>query len=169
MKVLQTERLILRWLDTDDAAFILQLVNEPSWLKYIGDKRVRTVQDAENYIRGGPAEMYSRLGFGLYLVALRDGGEPVGICGLIKRESLQDVDLGFAFLPQFWGKGYAREAAAATVVYAKDVLGLSRIVAIVSQDNHPSGKLLERLGFRFERMAAVNPTKEELKVYAIAC
>ena len=166
--MLETERLIVRWLDTDDAAFILQLVNEPSWLKYIGDKRVRTLQDAENYIRTGPAEMYSRLGFGLYLVALRDGGERLGICGLIKRESLQDVDLGFAFLPTFWGRGYAHEAAAAIMAYARSVLGLARIVAIVSQDNHASGKLLQRLGFRFERLAALNPGKEELKVYASA-
>jgi RimJ/RimL family protein N-acetyltransferase len=166
LKVLQTERLILRWLNTDDAAFIFQLVNEPSWLKYIGDKGVRTLQDAENYIRNGPVETYSRRGFGLYLVELRDGGESLGICGLIKRESLEDVDLGFAFLPDFWGKGYAYEAAAAAMSYGKNVLGLSRIVAIVSQDNHPSRKLLEKLGFRLERIAALNSNEEELKVYA---
>ena len=114
--------MLVRWLDTDDAAFILQLVNEPSWLKYIGDKRVRTLQDAENYIHTGPAEMYGRLGFGLYLVALRDSGERLGICGLIKRASLDDVDLGFAFLPTFWGRGYAHEAAAAIMAYARSVL-----------------------------------------------
>ena len=165
MKVLRTERLILRWLSTDDAAFIFRLVNEPSWLKYIGDKGVRTLQDAANYISNGPVEMYGRLGFGLYLVESRDGGEPLGICGLIKRESLQDVDLGFAFLPSFWRKGYAYEAAAATMSYGKNVLGLSRIVAIVSQDNHPSSKLLEKLGFRFERLVALNSDEEELKFY----
>ena len=160
--------MILRWLSPDDAAFIFRLVNEPSWLKYIGDKGVRTLQDAENYIRNGPVEMYGRLGFGLYLVELRDGGEPLGICGLIKRDSLEDVDLGFAFLPNFWGKGYAYEAAAAAMSYGKNVVGLSRIVAIVSQDNHPSSKLLEKLGFRLDRMVALSPSEEELQVYAIA-
>jgi RimJ/RimL family protein N-acetyltransferase len=166
MKVLETERLILRWLSTDDAAFILRLVNEPSWLKYIGDKGVRTIQDAENYIRNGPVEMYGRLGFGLYLVELKDGSEPLGICGLIKRKSLEHVDLGFAFLPNFWRNGYAYEAAAAAMSYGKSVLGLSRIVAIVSQDNHPSSKLLEKLGFRFERLVALNSDEEELELYA---
>jgi RimJ/RimL family protein N-acetyltransferase len=166
MKVLETERLTLRWLSTDDAAFILRLVNEPSWLKYIGDKGVRTLQDAENYIRNGPVEMYGRLGFGLYLVELKDGSEPLGICGLIKRESLEHVDLGFAFLPNFWRSGYAYEAAAAAMSYGKNVLGLSRIVAIVSQDNHASSKLLEKLGFRFERLVALKSDEEELKLYA---
>ena len=168
MKVLQTERLVLRWLSGDDAAFILQLVNEPSWLKYIGDKGVRTLEDAANYIRTGPAAMYRRLGFGLYLVELRDSGEPLGICGLIKRESLEDVDLGFAFLPDFWGKGYAYEAAAAATAYGRNILGLSRIVAIVSPDNHRSGKLLEKLGFHFEQMTAAGPDGKRLKLYACA-
>lgn len=111
-------------------------------------------------------EADSRLGFGVYLVELRDGGEALGICGLIKREWLGDVDLGFAFLPSFRGKGYAYEAAAAALSYGRNVLGLSRIVAIVSQDNHPSDKLLEKLGFRHERMVAPNSNEEELKLYA---
>ncbi|MGH8850024.1 MAG: GNAT family N-acetyltransferase, partial [Casimicrobiaceae bacterium] len=166
LKVLQTERLALRWLRTDDAAFVFRLLNEPSWLKYIGDRGITTIRDAENYIRNGPVDMYGRLGFGLYLVERRIGGESLGICGLIKRESLEDVDLGFAFLPEFWGNGYAYEAAAATVSYGKDVLGLSRIVAIASQDNHPSGRLLEKLGFHFERMMAMESGREELKIYA---
>jgi len=166
LKVIETERLILRWLGTDDAAFIFRLVNEPSWLKYIGDKGVRTLQDAENYIRSGPVEMYGRLGFGLYLVELKNGGEPLGICGLIKREALEFVDLGFAFLPDHWRKGYAYEAAVGAMSYARNVLGLSRIVAIVSQDNHPSSRLLEKLGFRFERMVALGSDKDELKLYA---
>ncbi len=168
MKVIETERLILRCLGTDDAAFIFRLVNEPSWLQYIGDKGIRTLQDAENYIRSGPVEMYGRLGFGLYLVELRDGGEPLGICGLIKREALEFVDLGFAFLPDHWRKGYAYEAAAAALSYGRNVLGLARILAIVSPDNHPSSRLLEKLGFRFERMVALGSDKEELRLYATA-
>jgi RimJ/RimL family protein N-acetyltransferase len=166
LKVIETQRLILRWLGSDDAAFILRLVNEPSWLKYIGDRGIRTLQDAENYIRSGPVEMYGRLGFGLYLVELRDGGEPLGICGLIKRDALEFVDLGFAFLPDHWRKGYAYEAAVGAMSYARNVLGLARIVAIVSRDNHPSSRLLEKLGFRFERMFALGPDEEELKLYA---
>jgi RimJ/RimL family protein N-acetyltransferase len=110
--------------------------------------------------------MYGRLGFGLYLVELRDGSGPLGICGLIKRESLEHVDLGFAFLSNFWHNGYAYEAANAAMAYGKNVLGLSRIVAIVSRDNHPSSKLLEKLGFRFERTVALNSDEGELKLYA---
>jgi RimJ/RimL family protein N-acetyltransferase len=160
--------LALRWLGTSDATFILRLVNEPSWLKYIGDKGVRTLQDAESYICNGPVDMYRRLGFGLYLVELRDGGEPLGICGLIKRAALENVDLGFAFLPDFWGKGYAYEAGAGTMSYARNTLRLGRIVAIVSPDNHPSGKLLEKLGFRFERMVSLDSSGDDLKLYASA-
>jgi RimJ/RimL family protein N-acetyltransferase len=166
LKVLQTERLVLRWLDTGDAAFILELVNEPSWLKYIGDKGVRTLHDAEDYIRSGPVDMYHRFGFGLYMVESRDGAEPLGMCGLIKRESLEDVDLGFAFLPRFQGKGYAYEAAAATMRYGRNALRLPRIVAIVSRDNLRSRKLLDKLGFRFERTVALKPNDEELEFYA---
>jgi len=164
--VIETDRLILRWLGDADAAFILQLLNEPSWLRYIGDKGVRTLRDAENYIRKGPREMYERLGYGLYLVETKQRGEPIGICGLIKREMLEDVDLGFAFLPEFWGKRYAFESATATMAYGKSALGLARIVAITSHDNHPSVGLLKRLGFQFERRVRLNAAGPELELYA---
>src|SRR3982075_598692 len=117
VNVVETERLRVRWLNADDAAFIFALVNQPSWIQYIGDKNIKTLQDAARYIEDGPAAMYKRAGFGLYLVQLRDIGEPIGICGLIKREALRDVDLGFAFLPTFWRQGYAFEAAAAVMCY----------------------------------------------------
>lgn len=168
MNVVETQRLLLRCLTTGDAAFILQLLNEPSWLRYIGDKGVTTLQSAESYIDNGPVEMYARLGFGLYLVELKESGEPIGICGLIKRETLDDVDLGFSFLSRFWRKGYAFEAASAVMSYGNRVLGLSRIVAIVSQDNHPSAKLLEKLGFHVERLVRLQADGEELRLYA-AC
>ena len=164
--VVETERLVLRRLSTGDSGFILELVNEPSWHKYIGDKGIHTIEEAENYIRKGPLEMYARLGFGLYLVETRAGAEPIGICGLIKRETLEDVDLGFAFLPRFWGKHYAFESASAALSYGKKVLGISRIVAITSQDNHRAVNLLESLGFRFERTVRLNAAGEELKLYA---
>ena len=126
MKVLETGRLVLRWLTADDAAFIFRLVNDPTWIRYIGDKGVRTLEDAQRYIEEGPGEMYSRLGHGLYLVEIKGSGEPAGICGLIRRESLKDVDLGFAFLPEFRGRGYAFESASAVMIHEARALGLSR-------------------------------------------
>jgi len=168
LNVAETERLRVRWLDADDSAFILELVNEPSWIRFIGDKGVKTPQDALRYIENGPVAMYKRTGFGLYMVELRDIGEPIGICGLIKREGLKDVDLGFAFLPRFWHNGYAFESASAVMSYGRNVLGLRRIVAILSQDNHRSSKLLEKLGSCFESTVKLQPDDEELKLYAIA-
>lgn len=167
MEVLETDRLILRWLSLEDAEFILRLLNEPSWLKFIGDKGVRTIEDARAYILKGPLEMYSRLGFGLYLVELREAGLAIGMCGLIKRDSLKDVDIGFAFLPAYWGRGYAYEAAAAVMTYGKG-LGLNRIVAITSPDNDRSAKLLEKLGLRFEEMMKLAPDAEAVKLFATA-
>lgn len=166
MKVVETDRLLLRWLGAGDAAFILQLLNEPSWIRYIGDKGVKTLQDAEDYIRKGPREMYERRGHGLYLVETRERGESIGICGLIKREALEDVDLGFAFLPEYWGQRYALESATAAMSYGKSVLGLARIVAITSQDNHRSVGLLMKLGFRFERLVRLSTEGPELELYA---
>jgi len=165
LKVLETDRLILRRLSTDDAEFILQLLNEPSFLRFIGDKGVRTLRDARDYILNGPVDMYNRFGFGLYLTELKDGGVPIGICGLIKRDALEDVDIGFAFLPKFWAKGYAYESASAVMTYGKDVLGLRRIVAITSPDNHASAKLLGELGLQFERMVKLSEDAEEVRLF----
>lgn len=148
--VLETARLRLRHLTTADSAFILELVTDPDWLRFIGDRGVRTAEDARAYIENGPMKLYERLGFGLYLVALEDG-TPLGMCGLIKRDSLEDVDIGFALLPAFRGRGYAHEAACAVRDYAFEVLGLERIVAITSPDNDASARLLERLGLAYER------------------
>jgi RimJ/RimL family protein N-acetyltransferase len=150
--VLETDRLVLRRLDPADAPFIRDLVNDPDWLRHIGDRGVRTLDDARAYIRNGPVDMYARLGFGLYLVALKESHVPIGVCGLLQREALEEVDVGFAFLPAYRGKGYALEAAAATLAYGRRALGLRRIVAIVSPDNHASVRLLEKLGLRFERV-----------------
>lgn len=168
MKILETDRLELRWLDTGDAAFILRLLNDPSWLRYIGDRGVRTVDDAKNYLRNGPIAMYARLGFGLYLVLTKAGALPIGICGFVRRETLDDVDLGFAFLPAFRGRRYAFESASAAMAYGRRTLGLSRVVAITAQDNAPSIRLLERLGFGFERLVRLGDDAEELKLYAAA-
>jgi RimJ/RimL family protein N-acetyltransferase len=166
MNVLETERLVLRRLSAEDAAFILELVNEPSWLQFIGDRGVRTLEGARDYILKGPVDMYERLGFGLYLTALKASGVPIGLCGLIKRESLKDVDIGFAFFPTFWGNGYAYESASAVMAYGKSALGLSRIVAITSPDNESSIRLLEKLGFTFEQMIRAAEDDEELRLFA---
>jgi RimJ/RimL family protein N-acetyltransferase len=166
LKILETDRLILRHLSPEDAEFILQLVNEPSWIRFIGNKGVRTIEDARNYILNGPMEMYSRLGFGLYLVELKEEGEPVGICGLIKRDFLEDVDIGFAFLQKFWGKGYAYESASAVMAYGKRAFGLNRLLAITSPDNYDSVKLLEKLGFNFESMIKLSDDSQEVRLFA---
>lgn len=164
MRVLETDRLILRRLTAEDAEFILELLNEPSFLRFIGDKGVRTLDEAREYIAKGPADSYERFGFGLYLAELKDAGSPIGICGLVKRDSLEDVDIGFAFLPGFWGHGYALESAAAVIAYAKDTLGLTRLVAVTSPDNHASIKLLEKLGLGFERLVRLSDDGPEISL-----
>lgn len=166
MNVLQTERLNLRRLDTDDAEFILELLNDPSFIRYIGDKGVRTLDDARQYILKGPVESYERLGFGLYRVQLKDSGARIGICGLLKRETLEDVDIGFAFLPQYRSKGYAVESASAVMAYARDVLGLHRIVAVTSRDNASSAKVLDKVGLKFERMVRLPQDHEDIRLFA---
>ncbi len=163
--VLETDRLILRLLVTDDAPFILELVNDPDWLRYIGDKGVRNLDDARAYIENGPMAMYERVGFGLFCVELRAVGRPIGMCGLIKRDTLPDVDIGFAFLPQFRANGYGREAARATLDYGRDVVGLKRIIAITSPDNEASGRLLEAVGLRFERRFDISPEDRSVRLY----
>jgi RimJ/RimL family protein N-acetyltransferase len=166
VSVLQTERLNLRRLAVDDAPFYFALVNEPSWLKYIGDKGVRSVEDARNAILTGPVAMHDRLGFSLLLVELKDGGVPIGICGLIKRDTLDDVDIGFAFLPAFWGRGYARESAAAVMAYGRDVIGLKRLLAITSPDNDASIRLLEKIGLTYQRTLKLTAGGADTKLFA---
>ena len=165
MFTLETERLTLRELTTDDAEFSLRLLNEPSFLRFIGDKGVRNLQDARQYILNGPIASYNQNGFGLYLVVLKSTNTSIGMCGLIKRETLTDVDIGFAFLPEFWNKGYALESATAVFSYGKNVLKLPRIVAITNKDNVTSGKLLERLGLHFDRLIDLNGDGDETKLF----
>ena len=166
MTVVETERLTLRRLEVGDAEFILGLLNDPSFLRFIGDKGVRTLDDAREYISSGPIASYERFGFGLYLTARKDDDVPIGICGLLKRDSLMDVDVGFAFLPRFWSKGYALEAASAVMAHGRNVLGLTRIVAITSPDNEASIRLLEKLGMRFESMVRLSADSPEILLFA---
>ncbi|HEV8124852.1 MAG TPA: GNAT family N-acetyltransferase [Gemmatimonadales bacterium] len=166
MILIETERLSLCELTADDAPFILELLNDSSFLRFIGDKGVRTLEDAREYIRKGPVDSYQRHGFGLYLVKLRDGEVPIGICGLVKRETLEDVDIGFAFLPRFWSQGYALESASAVMTYGRRVIGLNRIVAITDPDNESSIRLLGKLGLRFDRMVQLPDHGGENKLFA---
>lgn len=162
---IETERLILRQLAETDADFILRLLNDPAWLRFIGDKNVRSLDDARAYIRQGPQRMYAQEGFGLWLVAPRQGNGALGLCGLIRRDTLDDVDIGFAFLPGFRGLGYALEAATAVRDHARDALGLVRLVAIASPDNDRSIRLLERLGFRFERTLCLTGDADPVSLF----
>lgn len=165
MHVLETERLILRRITPDDAPFILELLNEAAFLRFIGDKGVRSIEDAEQYILKGPVESYERLGFGLYLVALKSSGVPIGICGLVKRASLEDVDIGFAFLSDYRRNGYAFESAAAVKDYGQKALGLRRLLAITQPDNTGSIRVLEKIGLKFERLIRLTEESPEIKLY----
>lgn len=165
--VLDTERLVLRKLDVSDADFIVELLNTPGWLQFIGDRNVKTAADAEWYILNGPVKSYNTNGFGLYAVSLKDG-RPIGMCGLIKRDTLEHIDIGFAFLPAHSGKGYAYEAAIATLDYARKDLGLDTIVAITTQDNVQSINLLKKIGLRFERLIQMPGDDEVLMLHTTA-
>lgn len=166
MTVLETERLTLREITTNDAAFLLGLLNEPSFIQNIGDKKVRTVDDARLYALNGPIASYKQHGFGLYLVALKETGQPIGICGLVKRDALPDADIGYAFLPAYWRKGYALEATAATKQYALTVLGHQELLAIVNAENASSIRVLEKIGFKFKRMVRMTPDAPEICLYS---
>lgn len=165
MDVLETDRLVLRHFALEDAAFILELLNEPGWMRYIGDRGVDSLENARKYIENVPCASYSRHGFGLWAVELKEDRSLVGMCGLIKRDTLEDVDIGFALLSRYEGKGYAREAAKATLDYARDHLELSRIVAITTMDNNRSGSLLERIGMRYE--GTIIQSNDTLRLFAI--
>lgn len=164
--VIETGRLRLRRLLVGDAEFVLRLLNEPSFIQHIGDKGVRTIDDARAYILNGPVASYEKLGFGLWLVEETASEAPAGICGLLKREVLADVDIGYAFLPEFWSRGYAFESASAVVSYAWNTLKLKRVVAVVNADNESSIRLLEKLGFHYERMVRLEAGTPEIKLFA---
>jgi RimJ/RimL family protein N-acetyltransferase len=165
--VVETPRLVLRLMTPDDAPLMLELLNDPTYRRFIGDRRVRTVEDARGYIADGPVAMYARHGFGLWLVVRRDDRVPLGICGLLKRDELADVDVGFALLPAYWRRGYAYEAASAALRHGYDVLGLRRIVAITHPENVASQRLLEKLGLQQDPSGRV-PGKGESVLFVPA-
>ena len=167
MFILETERLTLRHLSPEtDAEFILRLLNEPSFIRYVSDKGVRTLNGARAYIRDGPRKSYEENDFGLYRVGLKENDAAIGICGLMKRDSLPEPDIGFAFLPEYWNQGYAHESATAVMRHARGGLRLGRILAITTQDNEASGKLLGKIGLRFERLIRLSEEADEVKLFA---
>ena len=166
MIVLKTERLNLRWFDIKDAPFILELVNDPAWIQFIGDKGVRNEADAVQYIQNGPVANYQRFGFGQYVVVLKDERVPIGMCGLTRKDALPAPDVGFAFMPEYWGKGYALEAASAVMTYSRNVLGLRKLVAVTLPDNESSIKLLEKIGLKFERLIRMSEDASELRLHS---
>ena len=168
MNVIETDRLILRKLTLDDAEFILDLLNQPSFIQFIGDRGVRTLEDARDYLAKRLIDSYERFGFGLYLTLIKESDIPIGICGLVKRETLKDVDVGFAFLPEYWSKGYAFESASAVLAYGRNNLRLQQIVGITTPDNHGSIRVLEKMGFRFEKMVKLSEDDIELKLFVSA-
>jgi [ribosomal protein S5]-alanine N-acetyltransferase len=165
MTLIDTNRLVIRDITEQDFHFIFRLLNEPSWIKYIGDKGIKTETDAKNYIQTGPLQMYKDFGFGLFLVTLKENAIPIGLCGLIKRPSLENIDLGYAFLPEYTGKGYAFEATKAVIKYGKEQLSIDKLVAITTIDNLNSEKVLLKLGFSFDSLIIENNASEELKLF----
>ena len=167
MKPIETTRTILRELTADDAEFMLDLLNQPSFIKYIGDRNVRNVEQARDYIETRFIASYKKFGFGLYLVELKQDNTPIGINGFVKRDSLPDADIGFAFLPQYCNQGYAFESSVGVMDYGRNILGLKRVLAITSQDNESSGKLLEKIGLKFESLITQPHDTEELKLFSV--
>ena len=166
MLILETERLFLREFTLDDTTFIIELLNSPGWIKYIGDRNVRTTEEAIAYLKRGMLASYKENGYGLCLVGIKDGNIPIGMCGILKRDTLEKPDIGFAFLPGYHGKGYAFEIATATMKYARETLLLPVIWAITVAYNLPSIKLLERIGFTFEKVIRLPDDEEELLLYS---
>ena len=197
MKILETERLILREIDESDDEFMLDLLNQPSFIKYIGDRNVRNLEQAREFIESRYRKSYADHGFGLYAVELKSEvdtlaharvsasaddahdstqkiqnpkskiqNQVIGICGFVKRDTLPDADIGFAFLPQFERQGYALESAIAVMKYGAEKLNLNRVLAITTQNNESSGRLLEKLGFKFESLIKQPHDAEELKLYS---
>ncbi|WP_444997061.1 GNAT family N-acetyltransferase [Aliikangiella sp. IMCC44359] len=151
MELFATDRLCLRELTIEDAPFILKLVNEPSWIENIGDKNVHDIEGAKSYLLQGPIKSYQENGFGLYLIELKKGHTPIGLCGLVKRKEFDSPDIGYALIPEFWGLGLASEAAKATLNYAKQKLNIERVLGLTSLGNAGSIKVLERIGLKYEK------------------
>lgn len=167
MKILETQRLNLRTIEPDDAAFYYELVNDPTWLEFIGDKGIRSVEGARAAIIEGPCAMQEKLGHSLYVMERKSDGRPLGLCGLIKRDSLPDVDIGYAIRPAYFGQGYTYEAAAAVVAYARDQLRMKRLLGITSPANVNSIALLAKLGLSLVEHKKLPPDDRPTNIYCL--
>jgi ribosomal-protein-alanine N-acetyltransferase len=165
MRTLETSRLILNKLTPNDAKFTLQILNDRDFIHYVADRGIRTEAGARDYLMDRVMASYREHGFGMAAVRRKDSGETIGMCGLVKRESLQHVDIGYAFLPEVRGKGYASEAALATVQMAREDFGLSRLLAIIHPDNKPSRALAEKIGMHFDTMIRLDPEEYKICLY----
>jgi RimJ/RimL family protein N-acetyltransferase len=166
--VLETKRLLLREFTLEDTIFIVQLLNTPGWLQFIGDRNVKNEAQALAYLENGPLKSYRDNGYGLYAVALKNSKALIGMCGILRRDTLEYPDIGFAFLPDYMGKGYAFEAASATIAYAHQNLQLPTICAITDPANEASIRLLEKIGMSFIKSFRYTQTDETLLLYATA-
>jgi [ribosomal protein S5]-alanine N-acetyltransferase len=163
--VIATERLIMRRMTPDDAPFVVTLVNDADWIRFIGDRNVHSEDDARAYLKRTYLAMYEKHGYGLYLVLRRDDDVPIGMCGVLKREGLEEADIGFAFLPAYRGHGYALEAARASLDYARDTLKLKSVVAITLPENRASIALLEKIGLQYVKRMRLADDADELALY----
>jgi RimJ/RimL family protein N-acetyltransferase len=154
-------------LSLEDAEFVVRLLNEPSFIQNIGDRGVRTIADARAYLLQGPIASYEKFGFGLWSIERKIDAAPIGICGLLKRDVLDDVDLGYALLPEFCSQGYALESAMGVMTYAWERLGLKRVVAVTNANNQSSIRLLGKIGFQYERMVRLAEDAPEIKLFAV--
>ena len=163
--ILETERLIISEISIEDAPFFYDLVNDPDWIQFIGDRNVKSIADAENYISTKIIPSYKKNGFGFYLVSIKSKNLPIGMSGLIDRDGLEYIDVGYAFLPEFRSKGYAFEATKAVLTFAKNDLKIDPIIAIANVDNIKSSKLLERLGLRFDKIIQLEDDAVKCRLY----
>jgi len=162
----ETNRLRLREFNLSDVKFIIELLNSPGWLEFIGDRNVKTIKQAQNYLKNGPMKSYRENGYGLSMVETREGDKPIGMCGILKREFMDHPDIGFAFLPAFMAKGYAFEIANETINYTRHHLKIPTISAITDEKNVKSIRLLEKIGLKFIKTIVYPDTKEELALYS---
>ena len=163
--ILSTERLNLRQFNLNDAQFIVELLNSPGWLAFIGNRNITNRQQAQNYLTNVLIKGYET-GLGFWLVELKNNSMPIGMCGIIKRNNLENPDIGFAFLPQFMGNGYAYEAANATLNFATNQLQLPCVCAITMHENKSSIKLLEKIGLIFKKNIFFADTNEQLMLFS---
>ncbi len=166
-QILTTERLTLREYTIDDATFIIELLNSEDWLKFIGNRNVKTIQDATNYITNTFIKGYQKHGFGFWMVEITTTKEPIGMCGITKRDGLDGIDIGFAFLSTFMGKGYSYEISKATLNYVLTTIKPPFVLAITNPDNIRSIKLLEKIGLQYQRKIKLTDDGMELNLYKV--